>query len=511
MRNYLFIKICIVFIIMEITCSIDEKKDMSEILFCNQILKNKDILRLSVYCRKKYKIIGFISGKTILELHSARSRALEITMITPSNHKIWVCYDSLPSFEDSKIDELVRITKLRLYPIKHLSLSLMLQTTSFSKISPVIPDIINNQPLGQIDLKRCFSTPCSRKIQSLCIENTSIKEPLSPFLIINLKNYAKNTKSGVKFSLKSLLKISEKITFIGLVLLIEKQENSFMFVIRDLITNDKINVFISFFSPKPSQIDFLNNISKYFILRITGRRMVKTIQISSNLRIYCKVVLQPDLKNIQILSYHKQCSNKLCPCKFPSIEFFTPNFAPYNFISDIKPILLFRAFIRVHIRVIFVNFIKFKLACVSCGKVLYDKEDFCCDQKKFKSVMIAGVVVEDASGVADGKIFEMETIRELLQLTPELEESLIELADNKGEVFLRYKDLPDSFLKHFKHLSPVLKFCIVHPEAIPKLDQNTKENEQKSFFSKETDSFVRLNAFNDGVQASLKILKVVDN
>ena len=71
--------------------------------------------------------------------------------------------------------------------------------------------------------------------------------------------------------------------------------------------------------------------------------------------------------------------------------------------------------------------------------------------------------------------------------------------------------MPDSFLKHFKHLSPVLKFCIVHPEAIPKLDQNTKENEQKSFFSKETDSFVRLNAFNDGVQASLKILKVVDN
>lgn len=211
-----------------------------------------------------------------------------------------------------------------------------------------------------------------------------------------------------------------------------------------------------------------------------------------------------------IISSHEQCENKLCPCGYSmEKQFFTSNFAPYSFFSEIKETMLFRAHMRVYLRVCFINFISFKMQCQKCSKFAYNKENICCENARICLNMIMGALVEDSSGTADAEIISLENARELLDLSPEIEDDILTNADNRGEIFMKLKDFPESFRDHIKKLKPILKFCIVKMEN---KSQAPIRNRSTHFAQGvAADSLVMLNTARDNVNTRIKILKVLDD
>lgn len=143
----------------------------------------------------------------------------------------------------------------------------------------------------------------------------------------------------------------------------------------------------------------------------------------------------------------------------------------------------------------------FKLQCKHCQQFAYKKENTCCENPQISLNVIAGAIVEDSSGVAEADIISFESIRELLQVPFDVEGELIGLVDGKAEVFIKYKDFPESLREHLKNLGPVLKFCIVRIESKKKM-KNLEKNQG---------SLVMLNSLRDDINASMKILKVLDS
>ena len=214
------------------------------------------------------------------------------------------------------------------------------------------------------------------------------------------------------------------------------------------------------------------------------------------------------IKNVEIISSHEHCENKLCPCKnMTDKQFFTSNFAPYTCFAEIKETMLLRAHIRIYLRVCFINYISFKLQCQKCNRSVYKNDNICCENAIIFQNMIIGALVEDSSGTADADIISLENARELLDLTPEIEDDLLEIASNREEIFLKFKDFPESLQNHMKNLKPILKFCIVKMEN---KTQVSKRNGLKNFSKGcATDNLVMLNSASHNVNARIKVLKVL--
>ena len=104
-----------------------------------------------------------------------------------------------------------------------------------------------------------------------------------------------------------------------------------------------------------------------------------------------------------------------------------------------------------------------------------------------------------------------ENLRELLQLTPEIEDELTGIVENKSELFLRYKDFPDTFKSHCKQAGPVLKYCVVSVEVKRKQKRIEGMSDRDTIRGKESDDLVRLNSSRADLHTSIKILKVIDN
>ena len=174
----------------------------------------------------------------------------------------------------------MKITRLRLYPFDCM---LKLAATKKTVVLFLVPDIVINRQMKNVEgkLDRVLSTPKCRKISRFCVETTEVSEPLWPVLCIELSRYAQSTENGIRFSLKSLLNISEKVHFMGIVIGIDIRQNYYgnecIVKIRDIVTNDTINVIILNSTRKQEEKEFIESIRKYFVLKISGYRMVLVI------------------------------------------------------------------------------------------------------------------------------------------------------------------------------------------------------------------------------------------
>jgi hypothetical protein len=268
---------------MEITLNRDVKTDISQIMFCNQLIKGSNIIMLSLYAKKKFKIIGWACSKENIDDINF-SRAIEIAMASDTRPKIKIYYNDLQGVKDLKIGQLTKFTNLRLYPVKkNNEFLIMLSATNNSKALHIFPDIINKNPTEKQNckLEHCLSTSFSRRTNNYCTETIDFYESLSPLLIINLYRYAIRTETGPKFCLSDLEKISDKIAFIGIVMSIEKNEaifrHSYTIKIKDLLTNDSINVFVVYNISNKGHVDLLESIKVYYKLRVKCTRMVNRI------------------------------------------------------------------------------------------------------------------------------------------------------------------------------------------------------------------------------------------
>ena len=297
---------------MEKTLSIEEKKDIQEIMFCIQLLEENNLVTLSIYNKKKFQIVGTVLKKIdLLEPKKDISRGIEIILKNQSSQRIIVLYQTCDALDNISKDTLIKITKLRLYPDRYLGkLLLMLAATKITQVISLIPDHLTgkHEKNHKLPLEKYLSTPRSRKYSEFCMENSEMSDFLWAILKIDLSRYAqKNEQNGIKFPLKSLIKISDKVMFVGIVLSIYKKDDTWNSVytaeLRDVLTNDKVNVFIIYSVKNSNEKLFLESIQQYSVLRIICNRMVNYIQISKKLSIYCKLTLNLKNPNIEILNF----------------------------------------------------------------------------------------------------------------------------------------------------------------------------------------------------------------
>ena len=266
---------------MELTLSKEDKKEIQEIMFCTQLTQNKDALRLNTYVRKKFDIVGCVAGKFEKSRKCGRfSRAVEVSLMNTGRDKIMVCFDGNAELEGVRLEQLVKITRLRLYPFDQM---LMLAASDKTAVLSLVPDVLTSKAItntrGKLD--RVLSTPKSRKVSGFCVEVAEVAEPMWPVLSIDLGRYAQSTENGIRFSLKALMNISDRVNFIGIVVGIENKQNSYGSVavvrLRDIITNDSVNVLVFYSGKKKEQKEFIGGIREYFVIRISGYRMVAVI------------------------------------------------------------------------------------------------------------------------------------------------------------------------------------------------------------------------------------------
>ena len=181
-------------------------------------------------------------------------------------------------------------------------------------------------------------------------------------LIMPLTNYALLTSSGVKFELKSLLNISEKVSFTGILISVEPANShsglTSIFKLRDTLTNDSIPIFVSYSNTEHMQ-NYLNSLAMFDTLMVNASRMV-----SKRLSIYCRLVLQQDFSNFKRIKAHSSaCVELECACKF-----LTGRFTAY-FVNSFNKLILI---------IINYNSLNTKYSNALYGNILrYDKSNLC--------------------------------------------------------------------------------------------------------------------------------------
>lgn len=246
---------------------------MQEVLFCAQLVRDKEIIRLSTYVKKKFNVVGTVSKISAHEKKIGKfSREVELVMMNQSRGKILICMDD-KIFNEIQVGQLVRITDLRLFPVQCVdAVELRLASSTKTKVVLLIPDVLAEDCGKKGD---CLSTSKSRKVSEFCMESTDLNESVWKILIVNLSRFAESTGEGLRFNQKALVNISDKVSFVGIVISMDMTQNDIsqtcIIKIRDLITNDTVNVFIFF---KPDQKAFLQSIHKFYVLKITANRLV---------------------------------------------------------------------------------------------------------------------------------------------------------------------------------------------------------------------------------------------
>lgn len=310
-------------------------------------------------------------------------------------------------------------------------------------------------------------------------------------LIMPLHNYALSTTSGLKFELKSLLNISEKVSFTGILISVEPVDShsglSSNFKLRDTLTNDTLSIFVSYNNSEHMK-SYLACLALCDTMMVDAFRM-----ISKRLSIYCKLTLKQDFSNFKRIKVHNSaCFELECPCKFMKGR-FTSYFPPYSLIFEIKPSILFRPVIKLHLRPIYLNCIKTKEMCENCQFIGIKKDNKCCENPKIIFNILASFIAEDSSGVAECEISKLSELQILFGFDDQDIQEYSLLPELKIETVLKYQDFSERVKRKLKNLKPQVKNCIGKVRV-----KAGKEN------------LVSLNSDYIGNDISFKILKVID-
>ena len=394
---------------------------------------------------------------------------------------------------DKNLTGFIQLTELKLEIIEVTEKFVnQLIDTDLTICLPLIP-ISNKKTVKKSEL--FLSTPKSRKRSFYSIDSHELTNPLWPLLTINLRHYARNTELGLRYEVQSLLSIEDSISFYGIISAIEQKNDikgtSFKFNIRDMLTNDSIDTYVFISSKNPKDLEYLKSVGLYDAVHVTGKR-----KISQYINIYCKLILTNDYSNFIIESKHLDCIDSLCPCKLGDCNEFTPNFAPFTLIFQIKPVMLFRLIIKLQLRPLYLNYLYFNYKCSNCKSVWLMKENLCCQNQKLKTNVTAKIIAEDSSGVAECDVPTLKNVSSFLNLDKRFLQELGHIKNNSHEAMIKYENFPQKLKSHLKLMAPIFKYCLI--KVNPKT-QNSKND---------STSLVHLNTSNPNTDISIKILKI---
>lgn len=472
---------------MELKLNKQEAKEFNEV---KMLMKNIELFRKpSKYQEKRFILVGQIGE--LKEPPAAKYKcAIELKIPDTKEFIVAVNFEFLEF--SNKPKDFVQLTELRLDIIEVKDrFEIQIFDTMQTKCILLTP-LPNLKIVKKSEFQ--LSTPNSRRRSQYSLDPHELSDPLWPNLMINLSYYSKNTEFGLRYELDSLLSIQDLVSFFGIITAIELKKElkgtSFKFNIRDRMTNDAMDTYVYTTSENRNALDYLSSFSQYDVVHVIAKR-----RISQYLNIYCKLILQQDFSNFTLESKHNECSDKNCPCKFGSCEEFTPNFSPFSLIFLIKPVVLFRLFVKLQLRVMYLNYLVINYKCSSCKSVWKMKENFCCQNQKLKTNIMAKIIAEDSSGVADCEVPTLKNVSALLNIN---KLHLRSLTNNKTtEQIIKYSNFPEPLKIHLKTMGPIFKHCLT------KITPKHFESENNP-----SPNLVQLNTSNSNTDICLKVLKV---
>lgn len=422
---------------------------------------------------RKVSLLGY-AGQPIAPTLPNFTKAFEFFLI--SSNILLIVNNSLSVPVTASGTDLINLTELKVHYQPHCHAQFTLSTSKASKIVKIFAENFTD-------------TQVHRAICGNAKSSVNLVSSIRPLLVINLSAFAESCNNCVKFSLKSLHNISDKVTFTGILLKSEDYANKISLtkklIIRDTNTRDQISVYVSYPCSDQQSQNYLSSISLYDTLSITANRL-----ISSKLNIFCKLSIMPPFTNLTIISKHSNfCTNPSCCCKNPYKILFKSY--EYSLIYSVKPTALYREIIKLSLRVLYLNSLIFKDLCENCGNGRFHIKTTCCDRPRMKLNVIAMCIAEDSSGIAECEVKFYDNLERLLCLDSECVEDMKKIAEVRQDCIVKYDDFPGSLKDKLKNLPTVLKFCV------GKVEITCKENE-----------LVKLNAERDDLDLSFKILKV---
>jgi hypothetical protein len=488
---------------MEVKLTDEENRHIKEVGMLKDLADKKEFLhKLMVYKDRTYVVVGNVKRKYWIK-HEFQAICAEIRVLNEPEFDLVVFFKFFKNYE--KIDGLVRVTRLMIHFDSQGKFQM--KDRKDSQVINLIPDIVDYSK-GPRKSKVLMSTPKSRRVSIYCLESTNVAYPLWKVLIVNLSKFAIRFKDDVKFDFKTLVKISDSVRFSGIVLSGEMKNAAFTgcfrFVIRDMLTNDSVNLYVNFPNKDQKCLDYLRTVQELDVVHVQASRM-----ISQSLSIYCKLSLNQTFSNFSLERKHLNCKSLLCPCALKTTQSFTPNFAPFTMFFEIDPCTLFRAMIKVQVRVACVNLLYFTPKCGNCGVSLVKVIKKCCQNSRVLSDIAMIFMADDSSQVAECQVVGIDNICSLLELKQDCVDELNLLARDSNAGLMIGNSFPPLFKKHLKNLRPILKFCCARPQGKTKARRSSLMYKE-CLNGNMKEEYIKLNSERDGVCIHLKIYKVYD-
>lgn len=367
-----------------------------------------------------------------------------------------------------------------------------------------------------------------------------VEKSVSDIININLSSFMEANENGkCGYSLARILSVKDKVTFTAIIIEKSMDEQSdrarderAFFKLRDVKTNDTVNLFILFTRSVGSHVELLNKLQIFTTVKFNSIPRM----ISKSLSIYCKVSLNYK-QSMDIISQHdSSCENLLCPChNLISQDFCSHNikyqgntyglpyvhrdeFANYSFLSEISVFRIFRNIIKINAIVERVLYFVLEYSCPKC-KILTNQINSkycnsCCDYNVRFNVK-ALVQIDDCSSVAaEARIETLEDTKRLLQLDDDMLGLLeIELENKNSQKWtLSQREFSDEMKRHFYSLAPKFFDLAVKPHVPNKYEKLNQDNYISYCTEMGRDQTVLLNSdINDQSEipkTTLKIYKV---
>lgn len=497
---------------MEINRSYEENRLMQEVMMLAGVLKdNESLHKFTVYMDRNYHFTGIIEKVTKVK-HARFLIQVLFKVVFEQENRLEVEVKLKVNFKYREKIELnkgiVKISKVKIYIVQIAGeRELQFMDTKNTQVCSAVPDVID-QCRGDRKSKIRMSTPKSRKISIFCLENTNVAFPLWQVLVIDLSRFIIRTGEEIKFEMKELVKIADPVRFTGIVLESEVIDSSFgknfRFLVRDMLTNDSLRLYVSFPRGDSKYYKYLETIENFDVIHATASRL-----ISQSLAIYCKINLNKNMSNLTVEKKHKDCRFSSCLCTLNNNLINSQNFAPFNLLVQIEPWKLFRVMIKVQLRVSSVSLMFLTPKCLSCSALVAKKIEKCCENQHVSNDLAIIFIGDDSSGIAECQLNGLDNMISLLELNENVILDLRKIIEGGYESVIRYNSFPESFKRLLNNNGPILKSCCVRPQGKTQ-GRRSSVMFRDAIMGKGKDQLVKLNSERDGVCLHLKVLKVYD-
>ena len=497
---------------MEINRTYEENRLMQEVMMLSRLLKDNECLhKFTVYMDRNYYLTGILEKVTKVNHIRFKIQVLFKVVFEQEDGnevevKLKVNFKYRENLELNK--GIVKISNIKLYIVQIAGVrELQFMDTNGTQVYSAVPDVID-QCRGDRKSKIRMSTPKSRKISIFCLERTNVAFPLWQVLVVDLSRFIIRIGEEIKFEMKELVNISDPVRFTGIILESEVIAGgfgkNFRFLVRDMLTNDSLHLYVSFPKSDSKYMEYLETIEKFDVIHATASRL-----ISQSLAIYCKINLNKNMTNLTVERKHKNCRLNSCLCNLNCNLITSQNFAPFNLLAQIEPWKLFRVMIKVQLRVSSVNLLFLTPRCLSCSVLVAKKTGKCCENQIVSNDLAMIFIGDDSSGIAECQVIGIDNMINLLELNEKVILDLRKIIQDGYESVVRYNCFPESFKRHLNNMGPVLKSCCVRPQGKTQ-GKRSSVIFRDAIMGKGKEQLVKLNSERDGICLHLKVFKVYD-